>query len=125
MMNIQSAVRQMRIARKLGKISNEVQSRVMRRLAPRQMELNWEAMMRLRAQIERDCAPVLAAKRAAEADCFQIKFKVTEGKATPVKVAPVRRRKQALTGHEYTPAWWKEAEQRERAAKKAGTLVDA
>ncbi len=112
----------MRIARKLGKISNEVQTRTMRRLGFNRMA-QWESMMRLRASIEKEVAPILAAKHAAEADCFQIKFKVTEGKATPVKVAAPRKSRK-LEGYEYTRAWWDEAEKRERAAKKAGLLVE-
>ena len=125
MMNIQTAIRQMRVARRLGKISNEVQTRIMRRLRPRESELQWERLMALRASIERDIQPIIAAKRAAERDCFDIKYMVVESKAVPVAVAPTRKVKPALTGYEYTPAWWKEAEQRERAAKKAGTLVEA
>lgn len=108
----------MRIARKLGKISNEVQSRMMRRLAPRESEIRWESMMALRRQIEGDCAPALAAKRAAEAECFQVKFKVTEGKATPVKVTAPRKVRQQLTGYEYTRAWWDEMERKERQDRK-------
>ena len=118
MMNIQSVLRQMRTARRLGKISNEVQTRLIRRLAPRQSQLNWEAMMRLRAQIEKDIAPIITARREVEAECYQIPFRVERAaKATPVKIT-TRRPRQALTGYEYTPAWWKEAELRERAARK-------
>lgn len=109
----------MRIARRLGKINNEVQTRVMRRLAPRESQLHWEAMMRLRAQIEKDIAPIMAARRAAEYDCFQIKFKVdAKDRATPVKVIPAPRKRQKLTGYEYTRAWWDEMELKERADRK-------
>jgi hypothetical protein len=120
MINITTAVRQMRIARKLGKISNEIQTRVMRRLGFNRMA-QWESMMRLRAQIERDIAPVMVARKEAEADLFQIKCKVTERKA-PVKVAP-RKVKQVLTGYEYTVAWWNAMELKEREDRKAGTVA--
>jgi len=116
MINITTAVRQMRIARRLGKINNEIQTRMMRRLGFNRMA-QWESMMRLRAQIERDIAPILTAKRAAEAELLQVKYKVTERKA-PVKVAP-RKVKQVLTGYEYTIEWWKAMDLKEREDRKA------
>lgn len=107
----------MRVARRLGKISTEVQTRLMRRLSPLQTQLNWEAMMRLRASIEKDVAPILAAKRAAERVCYDIKYNVdSKNKATPVKVTP--RKRKVLTGYEYTRAWWDEMELKERQDRK-------
>jgi len=121
-MNIQTAIRQMRIGRKLGKINNEIQSRIMRRLAPRESQLHWEALMRLRASIEKEIAPKLAALRQAEEECFQIRFATPRRAAAVTVTAKVRKPK--LTGYEYTPQWWKEAELRERTARKAGELVE-
>lgn len=121
MLNINSAVRQMRVARKLGKISNETQTRLMRKLAPRDSQLSWESMMRLRAQIERDIRPILQAKREAERDVFNVLFQVESNlKAKSFVSAKVK--KKVLAGYEYTPEWWKEAEKRERAQRKAGIL---
>ncbi len=122
-MNIQSAISQMRIGRKLGKISNEVQTRVLRRFAPRDTQLQWEAMMRLRSQIERDIQPIMKARKAAEAECYQIKFKVTETKSAPVKAAAPRKVRAELTGYEYTVAWWKEQDLKERQDRKAARLA--
>lgn len=78
MMNIQSAIRQMRVARRLGKLSLDQQNRILRRLAPRESQLNWEKMMGLRAQIEKEIQPILQARRQAERECFQVKYVATE-----------------------------------------------
>ena len=110
----------MRVARHLGKLSHEQQERIMRRISPRQSTLNWEKMMAFRASIEKEIAPQLAATRAAEAeaDCFQVRSSTPSRKATSA-FATLRVAKPVLIGHEYTPEWWKEAELRERAARKA------
>ena len=71
--NLEQAVRQMRVACKLGKISLDTQNRTMRRLGVNRFA-NWERMMALRASIEKEIAPILRAKREAERDCFDIKF---------------------------------------------------
>ena len=93
MMNIQATLKQCRVARKNGQISNEQQVRILRRLgkhpamlAKIQAELKqrytappsaaWTALMELRNQIERDIMPTLLAKRQAERDCFDIQFAV-------------------------------------------------
>lgn len=76
MMNIDKAIRQMRVARRLGKISNEQQERILRKRAGRNRFATWERMMALRASIEKEIAPILAAKREAERDLFQVKFEV-------------------------------------------------
>lgn len=115
MMNIELAVKQMRIARKAGKISAEVQQKLMRRIAPRQSQLNWEKMMAFRAQIEREVAPVLEVKRKAEFDELGVKYVPMMEKIQGFIPAALRR-KQAND-----QAWWDAAELREREAKKAIT----
>lgn len=124
MMNIQSAVRQMRVARRLGKLSLDQQNRLMRRLAPRACVLRWERMMALRASIERDIQPALMEKRKAEAEAFQVRFLVERANRPAVPTVTVKVTRPALVGYEYTPEWWKEAELRERNARKAGLLAD-
>lgn len=108
----------MRAARKLGKLSLEQQNRIMRRIQPRESSLSWERMMALRAQIEREIQPILQANREAEHECFQARFAKSEPRKAVV--APKAKKKPALVGYEYTPQWWKEAELRERAQRKAG-----
>ena len=138
MMNIQHALRQLRIARKFGKISNEVQSRTLRRLgyapalalgekaklAATVSTPEWSAMMGLLAAIETEIAPALEAKRKAERDCLDIRYagdskrRVAKvAKAAPVVVAPVE------VDYTCTPDWWKEQEKKERAEKKAATAA--
>lgn len=119
MLNIKTAVRQMRVARRLGKISNEVQTRIMRRLAPRESQVHWENMMALRASIAREIAPAIHAKRVAERECFDIKYTVG-AEARKAKLAPVTMRVSTpvLNGYEYTREWWNACEKQEREAKK-------
>jgi uncharacterized protein with HEPN domain len=74
-MMIEKALRQMRTARKLGKITNEVQRRIMRKIAPRESEVHWEHLMALRSRIEHDIQPLLLAKKQAEATVFDIRFR--------------------------------------------------
>lgn len=73
-MNIQNAISQMRIQRKMGKLSEERQARILRRFHPRHSQLQWERMMALRAEIEKDVQPKIQAMRQAERDCFQVKW---------------------------------------------------
>ena len=90
MMNIQSAIRQCRIARRLGKLTNEAQTRSLRKLGlVRENTRNWERMMALRASIDKEVAPILLARKQAEAIYYQIAYKpVRESKAAlkPIKV---------------------------------------
>ena len=136
-MNIQIALNQMRIARRLGKISNEIQSRTLRRLgyapavavsdyrspsallAPPTPQ--WIAMMGLLESIKAEIAPMLEAKRQAERECYDIRFagdgqrKEKISKVTPV----VRPPKQDLLGYEYTRAWWDAMDLKEKADRMA------
>ncbi len=78
MLNINTALRQMRTARHLGKLSNEQQVRILRKRCGVNRMATWERLMALRASIEREIAPILAAKRQAERECFDVKYAVTE-----------------------------------------------
>lgn len=74
-MNIQTAIRQMRIARRLGKLSNEQQNRIMRKISPRPAQSLWQSMRNMLESIKAEptVKKELEAKRAAERDLFQIK----------------------------------------------------
>ncbi len=114
-LNLFNAIKIMRIARKLGKISLEQQQRLIRRLAPRESTLRWERMMALRASIEKAITPALQAKRAVEFEVFDIKHSTT----------PVRKALPVFTGKVKAPIietldanWWKEAGKRDKASRK-------
>jgi hypothetical protein len=123
MLNIHSAIRQMRIARRLGKLSLDAQNRLMRRLAPRPEVLAWENMMALRATIEKEIQPQLDAARQADdllhnpAERRKV-FTMMDACLEQAEFVFAKVKAPKLKGHEYTPAWWKEAEVRERSARK-------
>jgi hypothetical protein len=138
MLNIKNATAQMRLARRLGKLSAEVHARTLRRIghayalaeqqrvkaemtAPPSPE--WQAMMNLLHSIEAEVEPILLEKRKAERECFDIMYQV-EPECRTVRLAPVSAKvaRPQPVGYEYTRAWWDEAEKRERAAKKAGLV---
>lgn len=67
MINIQTAINQCRVARKLGKISNNQQLRILRKLGVKPVKAeNWEYMCNLRASIMREVTPAIKAARDAE-----------------------------------------------------------
>ena len=136
MMNITTALNHLRVARKLGKISNEVQTRTLRRLGYAPVvalsekaktiatvgSAEWRAIMDLRAAIEKDIAPQIEAKRKAERDCLDIRYtgdakrRVAKvAKVAPVVVAPAP----VTVDYTCTPEWWEAMEKKERADKKA------
>lgn len=139
-MNIQTAIKQMRVARNLGQISATVQSRTLRRLgyapalalqakikaeetAPVPAELSNAllALGNLRNTVDNEVAPILKEKQDAEMlfECpAKLRKSLMECCVELVDTAVVN--KPELTGEEYTPQWWKAAEVRERAARKAG-----
>lgn len=132
MMNIKSAIGQMRIARRLGKLSSEQAARLLRRLghsyalsqhekikaeflAPPSPE--WLEMMALRNAVEQEVLPVLVAARQADdllnnpaerrktfMDACLDYADTVSAKVTAPK----------LEGYEFTRAWWDEAAKRER-----------
>lgn len=132
MIDIHKALAQLRIARKLGKISNEVQARQLRRLgyapaiaiadAAKLRAEQWQGMMGVLKSIHAEIAPAIAAKRQAERDCFDVRYQ-DDSKRRVAKVAPVvpvaAPVKREVAGYEYTPAWWKEQERKERNELKA------
>jgi hypothetical protein len=137
MMNIKSAISQMRVARRLGKISSEQAARLLRRLghsyalsqhekikaeflAPPSPE--WLEMMALRNAIEADVMPALEAARNADDllnnpaerrktfmdACVENYNNAVSGKVKAPK----------LEGYEFTRAWWDEQEVKERTNRK-------
>ena len=111
MMNIQSAIAQCRIARRQGKISNQVQQRTLRRLnGPGIMGAHWQKMLKLRITVDRDVAPQMEAIKQAEtimeapANRFA-RFK--EKKVAQVKNRKEGRKLTTLSGPEYTPEWFR------------------
>jgi hypothetical protein len=121
-MNVVTAVNQMRIARKLGRIAPETQSRIMRGIGKGwQAEQIWQAGMAFRKQIERDCRPALDAKHHAEYVYFDVPYisGAQMSKITRKQVKTAKITRPALTGYEYTPAWFKEQAKLELAAEKA------
>lgn len=112
--SLERAVRQMRIARHLGKISASVQRRIWRRIAQPESAVRWEHMMALRASIEKEITPKLLAKREAEFDILDIKY-----------VQPVERIKGFVPAREENTEaaaqWWREQDIKEREERKAAT----
>lgn len=99
-----SANRQRRIMRHLGRETDPTAAR-------------WEALMALCGRINREVAPVLKARQAAEEAIFQIK-------TTPEPKKPVISKKITTKPTVTENAdWWKEAEDRERAVSKAFTAA--
>ena len=67
MMNIQSAVKQMRIQRHLGKLSVETQNRIVRRMRGQSpSNIAWGRMMGLCRSINAEVAPLLDLRHQAE-----------------------------------------------------------
>lgn len=141
MMNIQTAIRQMRVARRLGKLSAEQASRLLRRLghpavvaqhkqfaaamtaapSPEAVQL-WDKFMDLRNTIEAEVLPKLEAKRKADDLLFNPADRrkaYTVMDACLDQAASVKVEAPKLEGYEFTPEWWKEAEKREREQRKA------
>jgi len=132
MMKIQSAIRQMRVARRLGKLSAEQAARLLRRLghsyalsqhekikaeflAPPSPE--WLEMMALRNDIEAEVLPTLEAARKAD-DLLNNPAErrktfmdacLEEADSVSAKVEAPK-----LEGYEFTRAWWNDALKRER-----------
>ena len=128
--NLQAAIIQTRIASKLGKISGDTQNRIMRRLKhPAMLALQedykaellapmppqWTGMMDLLESIHAEIAPTIERLRSAEANEFP-KCLTLDDTATMKRVTPTLADYDDYT---LTPEWWKEAELRERAEKKA------
>lgn len=81
MINIQTAIRQCRIARKLGKISNEEQQAIIRRINPNaEAKEVWAKVHKLLKSIHQDVAPLIQARRQAERELYQIKFVGIDGR---------------------------------------------
>ena len=118
-----SAIARTRLARKRGQISAQRQHRIMRRLSPSRVQHQTEAVKRscflwaIRAQIARETAPRLAAIRETEVASNSKGHAVHE--ADFDRSVTLKLDKPVLVGHEYTPAWWEEAGERNRAAKSA------
>lgn len=103
----------MRLARRMGKISNVEQTRIFRKLQRKVNGPNeWEKMMVLRASIAVEIAPALEAKRQAELDTYDIKYIV------PVEKIKGFIPKQAKDTT-MSPQWWIEAGKRDAANEKA------
>lgn len=113
--NLFAVIRNMRIARKLGKISMETQQRVIRRLNPRPSILKWEGLMALRATIEKEIRPAKLAKMEAEKEAFQVSYAVPARKP----VATVTAKVTVPVLAELNADWWREAGRREKANRKA------
>ena len=136
MMNIKSAIGQMRVARRLGKLSSEQAARLLRRLghsyalsqhekikaeflAPPSPE--WLELMALRNNIEAEVLPTLEAARKADDllnnpaerrntfmdACLELAETVSAKVTVP-----------KLEGYEFTRAWWDEQELKERTNRK-------
>jgi hypothetical protein len=111
--NLENATRQMRLARRMGKISNLEQTKIFRKLQRKVNGPNeWEKMMLLRASIAVEIAPVLEAKRKAELDTYDIKYVAP---AEKIKGFVPRQAKDATM----SPQWWIEAGKRDAAMEKA------
>ncbi len=137
MMNIKSAIGQMRIARRLGKLSSEQAARLLRRLghsyalaqhekikaeflAPPSPE--WLEIMALRNAIEAEILPTLEAARYADDLLHKpaLRWSVSlmdacleEAETVSAKVTVPK-----LEGYEFTRAWWDEQELKERTNRK-------
>jgi hypothetical protein len=138
MMNIKSAISQMRVARRLGKLSSEQAARLLRRLghsyalsqhekikaemtAPPAPE--WLAIMELRNSIEAEILPKLEAARKADdllnnpAERRKV-FTVMDACLEQADSVSAKVEAPKLEGYEYTREWWDEAERRERKERR-------
>jgi hypothetical protein len=109
MMNIQSAINSLRIARKLGKISSEQQARILRRLKHIpliQMESQikakmlsvWAPLNNLRKQIDAEVQPILDQRNQAEDNLFLADaFRSRKNKTTVTQVKRKKKDRPALT----------------------------
>jgi len=121
-MNIKNISVQLKSARNAGVITPDTQLRVLRRVGVINTQPVWAPLLALRKAIEADVLPALLKQRETDKEIFSEKYVEEKDEAQQTTSAIVT--KPVLKGHEYTPAWWKEAEKRERAARKAGLLVD-
>lgn len=137
-MNIKSAIGQMRVARRLGKLSSEQAARLLRRLghsyalsqhekikaeflAPPSPE--WLEMMALRNAIEADVTPALEAARNADdllnnpAERRKI-YTVMDACLDQADSVSAKVEVPKLEGYEFTRAWWDDQEVKERTNRK-------
>jgi hypothetical protein len=114
--NLNNTILKARIANRQNRISEDAMRRAFRRLkAPVvQTELNWEAMMALRANIEKEIKPVLSAQHEAQYVAYDIAYEVNK----PVKRIRKKVSVPFLKNADCTPDWWKEAGKRERRTGK-------
>ena len=138
MMNIKSAIGQMRIARRLGKLSSEQAARLLRRLghsyalaqhekikaemtAPPSLE--WLEVMALRNAIEAEILPKLEAARKADdllnnpAERRKV-FTMMDACLEQADSVSAKVEAPKLEGYEFTRAWWDEQEVKERTNRK-------
>jgi hypothetical protein len=122
MTNIHNAICKANIAARAGRISAEVQARILRKLNPSTEDLRWQSMRKLQAEIHKDIAPKLEEKRKVEREVLDIEFTVPTKRAY---VSRARAKLPRLTDYEFTPAWWAEAGKREAAQRKlVGAAMD-
>jgi hypothetical protein len=120
--NLHVALTQCRIARRQGKISSEIQQRILRRLCnANNLDIEpithnrWGRMMALRASIEREIAPQKEAFRRTqwESICTAKQLLATELKSEPALaetvIPPIDPR--------FDYVWWKEQERLESEQK--------
>lgn len=117
MTNIYNAICKANIAARAGRISEEVQARILRKLKPTEADIRWQAMRKLQADVHKAIAPALEAKRVIERDILDILWQVPT-KREYVSVAKASGKDLPLTDYEFTPAWWAEAGKREAAQRK-------
>lgn len=124
-LNLHTALTHCRTARRMGKISGEVQQRTLRRLLNAQgieveniTATRWGRMMALRASIEREIKPKLDAIRKA-------RYTLLRGNDNMLVTVPARRKQVAAAARASIPPidpnlnadWWKEQERLESEEK--------
>ena len=116
-MNIQSAINQMRFARRMGKITGEVQCRVMRRIRPLAKDLLWQKMMALRAEIDKEVAPLIRNRQQAYTVLTSNKLGSSSWESREKNKAEKRLPTPKLEGFEFTAEWFKMQDEAENPGK--------